>query len=223
VTRMFMADTLVSRFVEFVEMEVRSALPKSLPAIWLADECCRSVASAAAAREAAAREALIARATAFMDDVLMVVRSDFLPFEPETCLYVDFADRLQLIGTRRGGKIRIDEDMNIVWIREKPLALEGPRSASLRAEIVEVLTVPLAGANGKPVEVVRTIDLAALAGPGAMFVELDAPAASGYVGGRYDRLRAYGDGKLLLMSFRPVVIEDEFQPGQAAGTPSLSE
>ena len=218
-----MTDTLVARFVEFVEPEVRAAMPKTLPVMWLADECCRAVADAAAARDAAGREALIARATAFMDDVLMAVRADFLPFEAERCLFVDFADRLQLIGTRRGNKIRIDEDLNVVLIREKPGTLEGPRPGSLRRELVELLTVPLAGADGQPVTALKTIDLAGVAGPGALFFELDAPAGSGFVGGRYDRLRAYGDGKLLLVSFRPVVIDDENQPGQAAGTPDLSE
>jgi hypothetical protein len=109
--------------------------------------------------------------------------------------------------------------MNVALIRERPEKLEGARPASLRRELVEVFTVPLHGADGQPVAALKTIDLAALAGPGALFFELDAPAASGYVGGRYDRLRAYGDGKLLLVSFRPVVVEDEIQPGQPAGTP----
>src|SRR5206468_21481 len=113
------------------------------PTTWVAEDSCRRVAEVVNEVDKAAAEALVHRAASFLDDVLCVVRRDELPFEPEECLYVDFADRMHLIGARRGNKLRIDSDLNVLLVREKPAKPGGPRAISLRAEVRDLLTFPL--------------------------------------------------------------------------------
>jgi hypothetical protein len=184
-------------------------LPPRFPTTWVAEESCRRVAEAVRDLAPAEAEALLYRAANFLDEVLLVVKRDELPFEPEECLFVDFVGRLHLVGARRGNKLRVDEDMNVLLVRAKPLELSGPRAGSLRGEVRDLVPFTLASIDRRPVAAVRTIDLASASGPGAFFVELDAPLGGGYVGGRFDRLRVFGDGKVLALSLRPISLGDE--------------
>lgn len=205
------------RFVEYVDPDVRAALPAAVPATWIAEDSCARATEYARGLDPAAAEVLAAHARSFLDDALSVVREDWLPACPEECLYVDFADRLQLVGARIGWKIRVDEDLNVALVREKPLAFEGARAGSIRRELAEVLAFPLMGADGKPVEMLKVRDFSGETGvKDAFYISLDAPAGLGYAGGRFDRLDAYGDGKVLLFGFHPIEADGAAEEAEAA-------
>jgi hypothetical protein len=208
------------RIVDYVDPDVIALLPASFPCAWVAEESCRRVSEVASALAPDARERLLARATSFADDVLAILRASVLPEDLERALYLDPHERLQLIGGRGRTKVRVDEDFRIVLVRERPLALEGPRAGTLRQEVREVVCFPLASDDRRPVLAVQALDLSSVGEPGAFFLDLDAPAGSAYLGGRCDRLRVFGDGKVLILCFRPLPdVDDE---GYQVGSPEAA-
>jgi hypothetical protein len=197
------------RFVDYLGTEVAAAVPTPF-AMWPAEESLRLASEVVAESDPSSGDVLGALCHAFLDDVLACVKIDVLPTELEPCVFLDLSGRPQLIGTRRGNKIRIDADLNLALIRAVPLKLEGPRAAAIRGELRDLFCFPLGSADKRPVAALETCDLSEAAGePGAFYLELDAPTGGGYVGGRFDRLRAYSDGKVLLVTFRPIGIDED--------------
>jgi len=214
------AEITAPRIVDYVDPDVIAALPASFPCAWIAEESCRRVSDKAAELAPAAREALLIRATDFAEEVLGVLKLEALPEAIQDCLFVDPHDRLHLIGARGKTKIRVDEDFRIAYLREKPLTLAGPRAGTLRQEARDLLTTPLASADKRPVMTIQAIDLSSVGEGSAFFLELDAPTGTGYRMGRADRLRIFGDGKVLILCFRPMPDVDE--EGYQVGNPDAA-
>lgn len=166
------------------------------------------------------RERLEREARDFLAVLRCVVRSDALPPSPleDHVLVTPFG--LQLVAETADRKVRVDADLNIVVARRRAVALGAgtTRYEVLKAQLAEVLCVKLADERGRPLETTTRVDLRGV-WPDGLYVEVEPPAGSGFVSGRYGSLAAFGDGKLLVVSFARVECRDAHEPAAAAALP----
>lgn len=215
---MTVVETAIRR-VDYLDAELRRYLPPEVPALWYAEESCERLAHRLDALDEQGRLYLAAAALDFLAGVLGAYRREILPpGDLEKSLFVDPEDRFELVGKAPGHKLRIDQGLRLALVRNKPIAIEGARLAALRQELRSVVCFPLGGLDRKPVVATRTVEPKDLE-PTAIYAEFDAPSGMGFINGRFDLLRVYSDGKLLLVGPRPVVYrENAYEPEAPGGT-----
>ncbi|MFC1706458.1 hypothetical protein ACFL59_06480 [Planctomycetota bacterium] len=222
-----MAEAATIRMVTYLAPEVLDEIPVELVADWPAeDTCAQASAFLQSVEDPDERDLFRAEIRAFEADVLQVVRRNLLPFgDLIPFIHLGLGGSYQLVGRRGDLKIRIDSDLNIAIIRGVALDLEAedkPRPLQLRHELSQVLPFAMASADRKPVGTSVLKDLSDVE-PFAVYAELGPPEGSGYVNGRFSGLRAYSDGKVLLVGFMPTVLENTFQARGAPGTADESD
>ncbi len=188
------------RFVEYVDPDVRRALTPRLARPWVAEESLRPVPPG--------DRALWARARALADAVPALLRAELLP-EGDLLAHVrvDPFGRAQFVASTAAAKVRVAEDFAAAIVRRRPVPIEGGavgRGAALRQGLRAALAIPLASADRKPMSLRKSVDLGDLERD-AVFAIFDPPYGQGFVGGRFESLQAFGNGKVLLVAFEPIV------------------
>jgi hypothetical protein len=198
------------RLVGYVEPELQAALPVALGRPWPAEETLVPLAAQMARANPEDQARLERRARALADGAELLLRREVLPAGDLLAhVFVDPLAQLQLVGANRDHKVRVDENLTAVVIRRRPLRLEGARPASLRQELRGALAIPMGDVERRPIAARTT---------GGIYAEFDPPGAGGFLGGRFDTLYAYSNGKVLLVAFRPLEYhEDAFSALLASG------
>lgn len=203
------------RYVEYLDAALRPVVPASLAKPWVAEESLWPLRSRVQMVPKADAAGLRRRAGALVDWTLLLLRREVLP-EGDLLehVYVDPMDRLELVGSSPSGKVRVDEELSVAIIRRRPQALEGPRAGSIRQEMRAALAIPLGDVDRKPIAAKKMVDHGELE-RNAIYAEFEPPGASGFLGGKFDLLHVYGNGKILLFALRPLGYSEraELPPG----------
>ncbi|MHC4389852.1 MAG: hypothetical protein ACYS22_00880 [Planctomycetota bacterium] len=203
-----MAETMTLSLVAYLDPELIDALPPgpNLVYEWPTEECCAKVPDLMEhAEDEADADMIRIDAQEFEGEMLSVIRRTLLPRGALTLhMHVDPMGSMQFAGLHEGVKVRVDQQFNICLMRRSPLPVdpEQPRLLQLRRELDSVLSIPLASPDRKPVKPAVLVDLSAYE-PGAVYAELKAPPGAGFAFGRFERLKVYSDGKVLLIGFTP--------------------
>ncbi len=206
-------------FVDYLDAAQREVIPPAaLRTAWPAEEACVPLAErlADATLPDAPAAALMVRAQAFLDGILLVLRRSVFPEGPlEDFVFVGPTPELHLIAETAEWKVRADEALRVAIVRRSPVSTLPPRQGSLRHELRTVLAFPLVTPQKRALAMTVVKDLSAEAS-GAIYVELEPPASSGFVGGRFESLHVYSDGRVCLIGWRPVEYRDLNKPVEPA-------
>ncbi len=207
--------------VEYLDAETLARLPpSSLAVTWPSETGLDRLADVLPFAPRRERERLEREARDFLGLLRCVVLGAALPPGPlEDHVFLS-PFGLQLVAETAERKVRVDADLSIVVARRRALNLGAgaTRLEVLRAQLAQVLTFRLVDERGRALETSTRVDLRGV-WPDGLFVEVEPPAGFGFVSGRYASLAAFGDGKLLIVSFRRSECRTDLEP---LATPSFT-
>jgi hypothetical protein len=137
----------------------------------------------------------------FIEDLEVILRPEFVPVNAENWIFINEEGDLLLKYADKSVKVRA-RHWEFSFLFRKRFEVSSKVSALFEA-LERVLKIPLVDSKGEPLGLGRTIKFSKFTSE--VYVLIKGEEGRGILGGRFDAIGAFFDGKLLLIGFQPMM------------------